>query len=487
MDKNINKYKINEVSTNIEDKNKDRAKKEIKIINKRKNHITIESNYEKSSSKKVLEKKVENTQIIPGNEYKNNTINIQPKTICKDDFINSNIIYNNKAWSMNNIKSKYILEEIFTYIADINFKYKLFNYSKLLQNRFEISLNDYITKYKEQLNYEKLVDQELISSSSPLFKNLISKDTLYILQDNLEKNDYKRKYCEILNKPHLNYSSIYYNFNNKNFEENFLDNLNELKIDFSKIKSMTLNAEKYIPEEMNFKTMDFNRMKAMVLHPDFFIRDNYNFFLKNLFTLNNIRNNLIHLKIFFYHKHCVIKSDSFNEINNMKALKYLYLKNLNFDRHINISLNNLKILYCNKCKNANYININCKNLKKLFYIDNYISDLNNINKKLEKLEVLDLNNNNISHIDFSKFINCEELKELNLSNNEISDINILKDINFNELKIFNLSNNKITDIGILEKVKFDNLDELNLSGNNVVKNQNLLKIKTLFKNKLILN
>lgn len=82
----------------------------------------------------------------------------------------------------------------------------------------------------------------------------------------------------------------------------------------------------------------------MVLHPEFFITDNYNCFLKSLFSLNDIKNNLICLKLYFCHKHCTIKSDSFEEINKMKLLKYLYIININFDRGVEIKLKNLNII-----------------------------------------------------------------------------------------------------------------------------------------------
>ena len=60
-----------------------------------------------------------------------------------------------------------------------------------------------------------------------------------------------------------------------------------------------MNAEKYIQDKINFNdpNVDFNKMKAMVLHPEYFITDNYNYFLKSIFSLNNIKNNLVCLKI----------------------------------------------------------------------------------------------------------------------------------------------------------------------------------------------
>ena len=51
---------------------------------------------------------------------------------------------NNK---IENIHSLYILDTIFDYIKDTNYKYKLFTYSKLFQNKLEIKLFNYQERY----------------------------------------------------------------------------------------------------------------------------------------------------------------------------------------------------------------------------------------------------------------------------------------------------------------------------------------------------
>ena len=51
------------------------------------------------------------------------------------------------------IKSKYILENIFDYVKDENFKFKLFVYSKKLQKKFDLKLLDYKNIYlKNRIN-----------------------------------------------------------------------------------------------------------------------------------------------------------------------------------------------------------------------------------------------------------------------------------------------------------------------------------------------
>jgi len=446
-----------------------------------------------------LEEKFANNLITNNDIPKSKEIKKADKGISQEDINNNNInkdisenynyenngknhnnTYNYNSCYIHNIKSLFVAKEIFSFIDDINFEYKLFEYSKLLKKKFEIDLKDYIKRYSEQLYYENLKDEPLIESSSSLFEKVLSNNIIYILQDNLEKDKFKYKYYKISNKPNLDYSSIYYMFNNKNFNDNFLDNLKELNIDFNKIKAMSLNADKYTKNNINFSlndpNVDFNRIKAMVLHPEYFITDNYNYFLKSLFSLDNIKNYLLCLKIYFGHKNCPIKSDSFEEINDMKVLKYLYLININLDRDIEIKLDKLKILYCNRCKNANSFHINCKNLKKLYYINNRIEDLNNLKEKCEKLETLDLSNNIISNIDISKYANSKELKVLNLSNNEISNLNFLKNVNFKELKELNLGNNNISDINALKSIKFGKLKKIDLSNNKISNREELKNI-----------
>ena len=501
MNENNKKSQINNKKT--EDKNKD--ERQTKIVEKRSNHILFESKYKKPYSKEEKEQKVEKIQEISRIKFGNSPeiygkgiekgINYrcnkeEDKPYDESNKMNKCIIsYNRRNNNLEekvannlitNIKSIFIAKEIFSFIDDTNFEYKLFQHSKLLQKMFEIDLKDYKKKYSEQLYYENLKDEPYIDSSSSLFEKVLSNNIIYILQDNLEKDKFKDKYDKILNKPNLDYSSIYYMFNNINFNDNFLDNLKELNIDFNKIKAMSLNADKYTKNNVNFSSngpnIDFNRMKAMVLHPEYFITDNYNYFLKSLFSLDDIKNNLLCLKIYFGHKNCSIKSDSFEEINDMKVLKYLYIINIYFDKDIEIKLDKLKVLYCNRCRNANSFYINCKNLKKLYYINNRIEDLNMLKEKCEKLETLDLSNNIISNIDISKYANSKELKVLNLSNNEISNLNFLQNVNFKELTELNLGNNNISDIDInaLKSIKFEKLKKIDLS-NNKISNREVLK------------
>ena len=52
---------------------------------------------------------------------------------------------NNKI--LENIKSKYVIQNVFNYIKNSNFKYKLVNHNKYFQNLLDLTLFDYQEKY----------------------------------------------------------------------------------------------------------------------------------------------------------------------------------------------------------------------------------------------------------------------------------------------------------------------------------------------------
>ena len=100
----------------------------------------------------------------------------------------------------------------------------------------------------------------------------------------------------------------------------------------------------------------------------------------------------------------------------------------------------------------------------------------------DNLEIMNLENNNISDIVcFSKW-KLLRLKELNLSNNEIKDISIIKEILnvCNNLEKINLSNNKINDIKIFdceEIINNKNLKEIIIRNNEL--DYNLSEVKNI--------
>jgi len=413
---------------------------------------------------------------------------------------------------INEIKSTYILKNIFNYIKDNNFQLKLFAYSNYFQNKFDLKLvykekfidkiefdiNKYLHRekekykikylYKKYKNFilEKKIDkkkleeiifyvlenrkikeinnikgesEKLIDIESPLFK-IITKTkafennyTIYISQRNIDDNKlkdyYKRKFDE-LNNLNIKYFSIYYYFN----EIKKINYLKILNIDFNKIKKISLVQEEDIEEP---KKENYNDNKI---------------FFETLFSFKNIENDLIYLKISFK-KENILESNIFEKINNFKSLRYLYLKHFHFDKNLTIKLKNIEVLSCENCKNIGiFENFDIKS-KKLNI--NYNNELEKVN--FEKLEILNLEGNQISNIDILENANFKELKDLNLYRNNISDIKVLEKAKFEKLEILNLGSNEIKNIDILENVNCKELKELNLSYNDISDIKGLEKAK----------
>ena len=78
---------------------------------------------------------------------------------------------------INNLSSKHILNIIFNYIKDENFKDKLFLYSKKYQNKFDIKLLGLKENYLKKIKLDKY---------------------LYIESDSFEKDFLAKKYDKFL-------------------------------------------------------------------------------------------------------------------------------------------------------------------------------------------------------------------------------------------------------------------------------------------------
>ena len=102
--------------------------------------------------------------------------------------------------------------------------------------------------------------------------------------------------------------------------------------------------------------------------------DKDNNFFKILFSINNIENNLIYLNINL--KNCKINPELFENINNFKLLRYLYIKHINFNKDFIIKLNKLKLLSITLCDKIKLSEMSNEELKELYLNDNKISDIN---------------------------------------------------------------------------------------------------------------
>ena len=412
------------------------------------------------------------------------------------------------------INSKYILKQILFYVKD-DIQLKLFTYSKLFQKRLGIKSIDYKEKYlkkirfnlkkylyetsgvgKDILNenleqfllsknlmkdelekivfemlsnqtekvfYEKIIYEkyQFINIYSPFFDVIskaeeLDKYEIEINQDMIDKYNLKNDYIEVfnkLNKSNVNYSSIYFTSNGNEK----IDNLREYNIDFNKIKKLTL-----IPSDINSK-------------------DNH--LMKTLFSFKNIENNLVYLRLFLLDDAGLeIDSNIFNNINNFKSLKFLYLAGFVFNPEFEIKLTNLEILFLEGCFNFSISEKSCSSIKDL-NIGN--SDVSKINKSNTRLKFPNLEScvfddlfvlGYYSKIDFKSL-----LKLKSFSGSEI-DFFKLENIPLENVNLYNRGKNssnaiesqiikKILTIKSLKKINFSlfriNSDEIaNIRGEN---------------------
>ena len=98
------------------------------------------------------------------------------------------------------IRTLYIIKNIFNYIKDNNFKFKLFFYSKQFQNKLDIKLIDYKEKYINKIgfNINNYLHKEYEDD------NLVKKYDNFILEKKLNKKEFKNLIFELIINKKLN-------------------------------------------------------------------------------------------------------------------------------------------------------------------------------------------------------------------------------------------------------------------------------------------
>ena len=384
-----------------------------------------------------------------------------------------------RADPLGNIKSTYIINNIFDYIRDINFKLTFFKYSKKFQNKLKLKLYDYQKKYLDQINfnvydyisiqflqlypkyydfdyltnkfkndslkYEISIDNfqkyiidfyqnyslkedesigKRISIFSPIF-DILSKSeffsekfSFYINPYYIEFLNIKEKYITIFSKLDelkSNYSIYYEGYKNKNT----INYLKELGIDFNKINKICFLHYEPVDSGNDEKFLDSNS------------------FFTSLFALKNLGKNLIFLSLELSLIRNNIDIIILENLNHLDLLEELKLINFKFSEKFILNLKNLKKLFVECCRNFTFSQNMCLNLTLINIDASMISKNNNILKfpKLEKLRISkgsidDIINLN-SIIDFNSLIN---LKILDIDIGNFMHIN--NSILLEDLKIY---------------------------------------------------
>ena len=197
------------------------------------------------------------------------------------------------------------------------------------------------------------------------------------------KEDYISAFNQ-LNKSCSNYSSLSFAI----YEKDDINKLKEFNINFSQIKKifdLFIFSHKYYND----------------------------YILENLFSLNNLENNLTSLGLII----CNISDldpNIFEKINNFKKLEKLHLNVFHFKKTCILTLQNLKDLFLSNCHFLSLEKVNFSKIIKLGLYNN--KNLNISNKlnlpELEELEIggyTDQRSNDI--IDFKSLIKIKSLKD----------------------------------------------------------------------------
>ena len=288
------------------------------------------------------------------------------------------------------IKSKYIFINIFSYIKDENFLYKLIIHSKSLQKHLDINLLDYQEKYiKGRINCDdylyddkrdyyafreplfdklerKLQEYEINKKNIPkyvlkYFKNYL-KDKENCLYEFSKDIDFASPFLDILSTSEIfgKIFNIIISFNHVNKKDNYIFQYKEMfkQLNKSKTNYSSIIFHYYDENDIDIIkdfNINFHQIKKMKLIRDRSSRmDNYSYFFKTLFSFN-IHNSLIYFEFEGYYFAKGLEYFA-NIINNFKVLEYLILKDIKFKRDFKLKLNNLKYIKFDSCYNISFEN-----------------------------------------------------------------------------------------------------------------------------------
>ena len=392
------------------------------------------------------------------------------------------------------VKSKYILNTIFDYISNNDYKLKLFIHSKTLQNKFDLQIEYRYSFLKEYLSVKEFILLDLINEkldtnyfyknlnnildfihlnleeskqiSKIIYKNYIKEQTknrkiykytdflstidiyspfiefansndfhfINIPLDDIQKYNLKNDYISFFKKQNENDTKMKILIRLKNAKQ--IDELNELNIDFSKIYQLVF---------VYINNFYYSNSKDIKKDP----------FLNSIYSLINLPNNLEVLDLYF-DKHYSIGDVYFPKwFNSLTNLKELKIRGLDFTSKLIISLPKLEIIILNFCENIDFLHeIVDKNVKYVELINTPLISMNQHNFK--NLEELKISKSGLYHININ-FSCLTKLKKYSVSHldlvEKISLFPLLEEFTFlpNPLYGSEYNNGRIFDLIISNK------------------------------------
>ena len=278
-------------------------------------------------------------------------------------------------------------------------------------------------------------------------------------------------------------------FNLKNDYKSIFQKMNELNINYSSLSLFFLDIDNI--SYLNELNIDFNKIKRLNIYPNYFSKHNQKIY-KNLFSIKKLRKNLIYLNLGNNSENPKI---SF--INELNSLEQLILYDFsNFE----LKLKNLKILTLKNCSNVSLDKKIGKNMKK-FIISNCKINLPKILLKFPELEECFLKGKDIVFSGIVDFKSLKKLKKILISSYEFSEIdnnsqiedielyeldgfinqNIIKNIcSFKTIKNINLELKKIKQIIMEEISPCESVTNMTIKTQNVSRNE-MESINNLYK------
>ena len=377
---------------------------------------------------------------------------------------------------LSKISSIDIIKDIFNYIKDENFKYKLFIHSKYFQKKLDINLIELKKKYLSKIKFyidDYLHASKDNSSLTNLYENFLRHNKLNreflesmiydiyqnkTIEEDLDEKDadgVKDFYCQQYYYKFINIYSPLFGLlsKTKNFEKIFTIEMKPIKnIKDNSIKkafdnliksNKSLSIEYSLDNIRDFDLKELNikiKRLTLIITASNPLEKDINYLFETLFSIKNIENNLIYLEINGADGQA--NSIIFNKLNDFKLLKYLYIRNLNINCNIDLYLNELSVLII---KNSNIFNRLISQKLKVLKFYNCLTFKHELDKaNFKDLKTLYINNCSLSNLDVLENVNFDKLEQLDLCRNKkISNINILEKLNLKELKELNLSENKI--------------------------------------------
>ena len=409
------------------------------------------------------------------------------------------------------ISSKYILDTIINYIDNKNkIILKLFIHSKKFQQMLDIKLLDYqekaflnlrinFFKYLIINSYDKDYDINILNNNLEKdllkHKNLFNKTIIEAIIINFFKKrydliknneEYNKNNKDINNKFKINIISPFFkalskeNFfeklftidiNAREFEKfenlkneyiSIFDNLNNSNINYSSLSiDFGGSSDNNYLTEIN---IDFNKIKKLSIY------NNYTDFYEKIFSYESVQNNLEFLDINYpSFSSSTIKLNSIKNLNDLKALRVLYFKNIGFNETYSMSnLLNLEILYLDSCSNITFSSNAFPNLKILNINNSKIVNSNSYTKliKLEKCIVknseFDYFNNTPKNI--YPIIDVQYFENLEYFEGEMNDFIYLHSSKLKKVNLFSTDKNSflIKRVILRKLVKYKTLEEIEI-------------------------